>query len=259
MDRVISAPLFAAGWLAGMLLMMEVGRWAGRRRLARDPAKGMAGLGAVEGALFGLFGLLIAFTFSGAAERLDVRRQLVTEEVNDIGTAYLRLDLLPAGAQTVLRSLFRDYVEARLAAYRKLPDMDAARAELTRAEALQGEIWSRTVAATRDPAAHVDAAKLLLPALNAMIDITTTRTMATRIHPPAVIYGLLFVLGLACSILAGFGMAESAARSWVHVLGFTVIMGLSVFVILNLEYPLLGFVRPSEYNEALADLLRMMR
>lgn len=72
---MISATLFAASWLVGMLLMMEIGRRAGLRRLARDPEKGMAGLGAIEGAVFALFGLLIAFTFSGGASRLDSRRQ----------------------------------------------------------------------------------------------------------------------------------------------------------------------------------------
>jgi len=259
MDRVISAPLFAASWLVGMLVMMEIGRWAGLRRLARDPAKGMAGLGALEGAVFGLFGLLIAFTFSGAASRVDVRRQLIAEEVNDIGTAYLRLDLLPAGAQPALRALFRDYVGSRLAVYRKLPDIGAAKEELGRSEGLQSEIWTRAVAATREPGAHADAAKLLIPSLNAMIDITTTRTMASYIHPPLIIYALLFGLGLACSLLAGFGMAAGTTRSWIHVFGFTVIMGLSLFVILNLEYPLMGFVRLSEYDQVLVELLGKMQ
>jgi hypothetical protein len=57
-------------------------------------------------------GLLIAFTFSGAASRFDTRRQLVVEEANAIGTAYLRLDLLPASAQSALRESFRRYLEA---------------------------------------------------------------------------------------------------------------------------------------------------
>jgi hypothetical protein len=57
-----------------------------------------AAVGTVEGAVFGLLALLVAFTFSGAAARFDTRRQLIVEETNDIGTAYLRLDLLPAAA-----------------------------------------------------------------------------------------------------------------------------------------------------------------
>ena len=259
MDRLISAPLFAASCLVGMLLMMEIGRRAGLRRLARDPAKGMAGLGAIEGAVFALFGLLIAFTFSGGASRFDSRRQLIAEEVNDIGTSYLRLDLLPASAQPALRVLFRDYVDSRLAVYRTLPDVDAAKAELARSEGLQREIWTRAVAATREPGAHVDAAKLLLPSLNNMIDITTTRIMAARIHPPPIIYALLFVLGLGCSLLAGYGMAEGKYRSWIHILGFTVIIGITLFVILDMEYPRMGFIRLDAYDQVLVELRGQMQ
>ncbi len=259
MDRFISAPLFVAGLLVGMLLMMEIGRRAGLRRLARDPDKGMAGLDPIAGAVFALFGLLIAFTFSGGASRLDSRRQLIAEEANDIGTAYLRLDLLPANAQPALRVLFRDYVDSRLAVYRKLPDIDAAKIELARSGVLQREIWTRALAGTHEPGAHVDAAKLLLPSVNSMIDITTTRTMAARIHPPAIIYALLFAVGLGCSLLAGHRMAENKYRSWIHILGFTVIIGISVYVILDIEYPHAGLIRLDVYEQLLVELRDAMK
>ena len=50
----------------------------------------------MEGVIFGLLSLLIAFTFSGAASRFERRRDLIVQEANAIGTAYLRIDLLPA-------------------------------------------------------------------------------------------------------------------------------------------------------------------
>ena len=52
------------------------------------------------------------------------------DETNAIGTAYLRLDLLPADAQPPLRDAFRRYLDSRLAAYQVLPDLAAARDEL---------------------------------------------------------------------------------------------------------------------------------
>jgi hypothetical protein len=79
--------------------------------------------------IFGLMGLLIAFTFSGAASRFDSRRRLVVEETNAIGTAYLRIDLSPISAPPVLRENFRRYVDARLEVYGKLPDIRAAKEE----------------------------------------------------------------------------------------------------------------------------------
>jgi hypothetical protein len=48
----------------------------------------MAGLTTVEGAVFALIGLLLAFTISGALQRFDERRQLVIQEANAVSTAY---------------------------------------------------------------------------------------------------------------------------------------------------------------------------
>src|SRR5262245_2395126 len=101
-----------------MLLLFEVGRRIGLRRRAKATEGAIAGSGVIEGAVFALFGLLVAFTFSGAAARFDTRRQLIVEETNAIGTAYLRLDLLPVAAQLTLRERFRQYLAARLEDYR---------------------------------------------------------------------------------------------------------------------------------------------
>jgi hypothetical protein len=259
MDQTGYARIVVALWLLGMLLLMEFGWRVGMKHLARDPERGLAGLGATESAVFALFMLLIAFTFSGGAARFDARRQLITEETNDIGTAWLRLDLLPEGAQPALRSLFRDYVDSRLTVYQKLPDLVAAKAELDRSGAMQGQIWTRAVPATREPGAHPDAGKLLLPALNAMFDITTMRTMAARSHPPIIIYALLILLGLGCALLAGYRMAEGKQRNWVHSIGFIAIMGVSLFVILDMEYPRLGFIRLDAYDQVLAELRNSMK
>jgi len=73
--------VFAAGLFVGMLVLLEAGRRVGIRRMARDPEGARHGLGVVEGAVFSLLGLLIAFTFAGAATRFDARRQLVIEGV----------------------------------------------------------------------------------------------------------------------------------------------------------------------------------
>ena len=259
MNTLIAAPPFAAALFIGMLVCLEIGRRLGIRRLAADPEGAMAGLGAVEGAVFGLYGLLIAFTFSGAPSRLDTRRQLIAQEANAIGTAYLRLDLLASESQPALRELFRKYLDSRLEVYRKLPDIEAAVAELSRSTKLQEEIWARATAASRLPAGHPDAAKLLLPAINEMIDITTTRTMAARIHPPLIIFGLLFVLALLCSVLAGFGMAGCKNRSWLHILSFAAITVISVYVILDIEYPRAGFIRLNAYDQVLAELAETMK
>jgi prepilin signal peptidase PulO-like enzyme (type II secretory pathway) len=250
--------LVAVGLFLGMLLLLEVGRSIGIRRQAKDAEGSRAGLGAVEGAIFGLMGLLVAFTFSGAAARFDARRQLIVEETNAIGTAYLRLDLLPADAQKTLRGYFQRYVEVRLEAYRKLPDVAAAMKEIERGAALQRKIWQTAVAACQKESQPV-ASMLLLPALNQMIDITTTRTMAAQIHPPLIVFIMLAVTALASALLAGYSMAGGKTRSWVHTIAFAAIMAVTLFVILDIEYPRLGWIRIDAFDQALVELQQSMK
>ena len=255
MQFTFKALALAVALFAIMLALQELGRRLGRRRATRDAEGARAGAGVVDGAVFALLGLLIAFTFSGAASRFEDRRKLIVDEANAIGTAYLRVDLLPAAAQGGLRDDFRRYVDARLAAYRALPDMDKVNAELARANALQRDIWSKAVAAT----AGTSAAVLVLPALNQMIDITTTRTMAAQMHPPAVIYALLIGLALLGAVLAGDAMSQAKRRDWVHIATFAFAIAAAVWVILDLEYPRLGFIRVDAFDAVLVEVRAGMK
>lgn len=249
--------LLVGGLFVGMLLMLELGRRAWLWRSAKETEASKPGRGSVEGATFALLGLLIAFTFSGAASRFDTRRELIVQEANDIGTAYLRLDLLPPTPRTVLQEKFRRYLDARLAAYRAIPDMAKMNAALARAEALRGEIWSGAVSATQQITSP-PATMLLLPALNAAFDTATTRLAAAQVHPPNLIFGLLVVLCLACALFAGVGMADRRARSWIHIIGFAGILTMTVYVIIDLEYPRLGLIRIARFEQVLVDVRNSM-
>jgi hypothetical protein len=99
--------------------------------------------------VFARYGLLVAFSFSGALDRFDVRRTLIVNEATALGAAYRRIDVLPPASQPPLRTLFREYGAARLAYYRKMAEPKAARVERDRALALQGRIWKQTMEAAQ--------------------------------------------------------------------------------------------------------------
>jgi hypothetical protein len=259
MDHTTFTLATSAVLFFGMLVLLEVGRRGGARRLAADPEHGQDGNGAIEGAVYALLGLLIAFTFSGAATRFDDRRNLVVQESNDIGTAWLRIDLLPAATQPAIRDLFRRYLDARLDVYRDVQDTGATQEALARASRLQGDIWAHAVAASRADGAPPAAPMLLLPALNQMFDIATTRVLAMQMHPPAVIFLLLYGLALAGALLAGYGMAAGRARPWLHMVVFAAVTALAVYVIVDIEYPRLGLIRVDAFDQALVDLRAGMK
>jgi hypothetical protein len=255
-NNEVFALVFVALLLLGMLACLEIGRRLARRSSSQPGDK--EGLGVIDGAIFALLGLLVAFTFSGAAERFEARRHLIVEEANDIGTAYLRVDLLPADAQPEIRDLFRQYVDARLATYQNVIDMQLALSYYSKSQELQGEIWTKSVAAAAR-SNNTAASMLLLPALNSMIDITTVRTAATEDHPPNVIFAMLALIALASSTMAGYEMAGSQRRSWLHTIGYAVILSLAISVILDLEFPRLGLIRVDAFDHYLVDVRSSMK
>jgi hypothetical protein len=125
--------------------------------------------------------------------------------------------------------------------------------EVAKSKKIQREIWIKAVAATQLKDSHVDAGKLL-PSLNSMIDITTTRGMALQTHPPNIIYVLLFGLGLICAMLAGYRMAIGQRRSWLHILSFAVITVVIVYVIIDVEYPRAGLIRLQAFDQLMVDV-----
>ena len=100
---------------------------------------------------------------------------------------------------------------------------------------------------------------LLLPALNAMINITTTRYAATEDHPPFVIFAMLAVIAMASAAMAGFEMGADVARSWLHFLGYALILSISVYVILDLEYPRRGLIRVDNFDHYLVAVRNSMK
>jgi uncharacterized membrane protein len=224
------------GLFVGIVVLLDVGRRLGLHRANKDPDAAKLGTTAVDGAIFGLLGLLVAFTFSGAATRFDQRRQLIIDESNAIGTAYLRLDLLPPDAAAPLKEALRRYLDSRLATYRNFTDADDAQVEIAETDKIRDEIWNQTVAACKAQGNQA-ATMLLLPALNQMFDIMNTRMLMTEMHPPIVIFLMLGGLALVSALLAGFSMSGSRLRSWIHMLAFAIMLATTVYFVIDIEYP----------------------
>lgn len=216
-----------------------------------------AGLGAIDGSIFGLMGLLIAFTFTGAANRCQERRELITQHVNTIGTAWLRLDLLSDDARDQARDGFRRYLDSMMQTTRNVADQQTALADLAKLNAIQNEVWDHLVDATKRDRS-LPLAQTVLPPVNEMFDLSNSRLLASRQHPPLAVFAMLGSLVLLSGLLAGFGMAKCDRQSPLQVVGFAAVMALSIYLILDMEYPRLGLVRVDRFDQALRELRATM-
>jgi len=258
MKFTIITLLEGAGLGIAMFALFALGARSAARRLAQGSDKSSLDGGVIDASVFGLLGLLLAFTFSGAASRFDHRRELITKEVNAIGTAWLRIDMLPPATQPAIRDGFRRYLDARISAYAKLPDEAAAYRELQRAQEEQASVWAKAVAVCRTDSG-APARMLLLPSMNEMFDLAEERTAATRVHPPGVIWIMLILLALVGSLLAGYAMPTSQRRDWLHILAFVLTTAIAIYVIIDLEYPRRGLIQVKDFDRAMVELRSTMR
>jgi hypothetical protein len=259
--------LFAFGvtaiFFATLLSLLNYGRRLGLRYLRQHRVDSMPGLPTIEGAIFALIGLLLAFTISGALQRFDERRQLVVQEANAISTAYDRLGLFEGQAGD-LRKKLKEYTEARIDLYRMPHDFSVwqggevwSRPQQVEIGELKNRLWDSILAAC--PQANFrPACPQTLPALTNAFEVARLRLGAAEKHPPQVVYAMLFGLGLGGSLLAGFGMATAPARSWVHTVIFASTLSISLYVVTDMEFPRLGLIRVESFDHFLIDVYNQM-
>lgn len=255
MTTALSALALSLGVFAGISVCLEAGyRWSRHKRDERAHE----GTGAIEGAVFGLLGLLLAFSFAGGTSRLDNRRELIVAEANAIGTAYLRLDVLEQPARMEIRALVRQYAGERIRAYQMIPDLRAAEQAIEQTGAIQEKIWAKAVAASQR-AASPASAMLVLPAVNEMFDIATSRTVALHTQLPSLILSLLIAVTLLSALLAGYSMAKRGRRSTFHSLIYAVAITATIYAVADLDNPRSGLIRLDEADDALVRLRDSMK
>jgi hypothetical protein len=237
----------------GLIACLEAGYRLGAKRVKTIP-NAFDGFGAIEGAVFGIFALLLSLSFFGAASRLDTRRQLLVNEANAITSAYKRVDLLPDATQSEVRRLFREYLDERIRISESSNEGQAL-SQMPKAVKLQQEIWARAISATKEGA---PGTPLLLLALNQMTEIASARAIAVQTHSPALVFYFLIATALFTGLVAGFGMARGH-HNWLSVLVYTSIVTLTMYVMLDMEYPRAGLIRIGAADLALTTLRDSMQ
>ncbi len=235
-----------------VLVAVTQAGYRGAKRETED--KESPSLGAIDGSVFALLGLLLAFSFSAAAGRFQARRDLVVAEANAIGTAQLRLDLLPSDVARTVRADFERYVQNRLAYGKALSTMADPDAAYREGAEIQTRIWQAAVSAC-DPAVPSPRAMLVLPALNEMFDAASARHVATKAHSPWVIMAMLVLLSILSAYMAGRTVARIRTTFWQRSI-YALVLTITLLVIADLDYPRLGLIR-LDYSDELVTGLQL--
>lgn len=224
----------------------EIGYRVGRFVQDRTDTEIKTLTGAIQASILGLLALLLGFTFSMSMQRFDNRSQALIEEANAIGTAVLRVELLPEEYRTEATRLLRQYIDLRVAVGKVDLTRRAERRDYgARIARSQSELWALAVAAAQaDPRPVTSGA--FMTALNDMIDSQGKRNALLEMHVPEVVLLLLFVVFIASGGILGYSSGLSGHRVVAPTLMVSFLIALIVFIIIDLDRPRRGLIQVNQ-------------
>jgi hypothetical protein len=238
--------------LIGNLLFDECGFRLGRLRARRTQKESDATVGTIVTAELGLLAFLLAFSFGIVVSRYDVRRHVLLDEANAIGTAYLRAAMLPDTQRASIRHLLREYTDVRIQATTGAP-IDQV---LRRSEEIHQQLWTEAVAAATHDARSVPTG-LFIQSLNEVIDLHEARFMAALgSRMPLPVWIVLFAVGFLSFFTMGYqaGLTRASRSPATIVLALTFVS--VIWLVADLDRPREGFLDVSQ--QPMIDVRRMM-
>lgn len=243
--------LFVALLIANLLLG-ECGFRLGRLRARRTDTESDATVGAIVTAELGLLAFLLAFTFGIVVSRFDLRRQVLLNEANAIGTTYLRASMLPDTEGVSIRRLLREYTDVRIRA----ATGNSIDESLQRSEEIHQQLWTEAVAAAGHDPRSVPTG-LFIQSLNEMIDLHAARVMAALSNRmPLPVWIVLFAVGLLSFLTMGYQAGLTRAIRSPATIVLALSFGTVVWLVVDLDRPREAFLRVSQ--QPMIDVRRMM-
>jgi hypothetical protein len=200
-----------------------------------------AGLSTIYGGILGLLGLLLGFTFAMALSRFEVRRQLVVDEANAIGTTWLRADMLPEPYRDAEKYQMYEYVGARLDFYSAGLDTIQVEKALRRATQMQDSLWRQAVEAAQKQPTPITG--LFIQSLNEMIDLESSRQDALENRIPSSVWTVLLTVSAAASAMTG---ALYPRRTSIAFLLVPLVLASVMALIADLDSSRRGLIRISQ-------------
>jgi len=255
---LISHNLFSVAGLILLALMVEVGWRVGHYLSSRgiDKSDGASNFTA---AIFGLLSLILAIQLGGASGRYDQRRAEIIKESLTIGTVSKAIDLLPEQDQPRLRESLKRYLDVRISMYQPPIDLDRLNESFAERSKIETDMWAAAQTSVHAmPFPDKLIAAQILPAISAMSDASDTQRLSQALHPPRLMMGLLATLTIVGGLVSGYIMGIEKKRDWFLTILFVVLMAASFTVILDLEYPRLGFINLDSVEAELVAMRKGM-
>lgn len=214
----------------------EFGFLLGKRARERATGKRRIQTATVVAATMGLLAFVLAFTFGTVTSRNNELKHLVLDDVNAIGTTWLRADLLPETDRAEVRKILHDYVTLRIDSVQGATPQKIEHA-IKRSSELQNELWSRAVAIARQNPTPISS--LFLQSLNDMIDLHQKRVTVAIYHRlPSIFWLVLYGLTILAMVAGGYDVGlVGGRRSITTLLVVTLAFSVVLYLVVALDRP----------------------
>jgi hypothetical protein len=239
MIPVLQELSIAGGLILGMIVALESGFRAGRRAGAAEPSGAGGQVGAIQAAVLGLLGLLLAFSFAAAGSRFLERQDLIAQEANAIGTSWLRAGLLEEPHRSELRASLAAYTSDRIEASARL-QQGWTPSVIATVERDHDRIWR---AASAGVGQRPELALAVLNPVNEVIDLHSLRVHAALKHLPLVVLALLVLCSLVAVTVIGYGCGVEGRRRWHLTLSLALLITSALWITIDLDHPRWGLLQ----------------
>ena len=253
-------PLVKAGLIPviiffAILLTIKVGWHYGSHLHHRSKGTRTATDETLVSAILGLMALVVAFTFNGAAGRLDLRERLMLTEANTISAAITAINYVNPEDQPGLRATLGVYLDKRMALYTDVFNKNNLAEKQQAVDVIFATLNAEALAAVQKVSSEKRAlANDLVRKVNDLTSAYDNQRQAMWMHPPKIIWISLFALVLIGSFLAGYKSGLSKRKERFLTMLFALLMSFAVYLILSLEFPLLGHVNLDAFNNEFVRL-----
>lgn len=240
--------------MLGMALLLLLGIYIRNRRIRQ-----YTDMGGIEGACYGLLGLITAFTFGMATTRYEQRKNYVLEEVNAISTAISmlhKLDDAPA-LQQVFYNDFRELIQLRMEKSRHTI-VEKEYNELRWHSMMKLRSMGDKLSELSKNPVHGRFAAQLLQGLTRISDSFNNRFNAMHSTVPDAVIILLFILALLGSFMAGYSLNPDKKINWIPIWSFIVFTGVVIYMVLDIDHPVFGFIKLDFQYDLQRQLLEML-
>jgi len=243
-----------------LFFLMLVAIWLGNKMRKRfwhaEEGETKGGVNSLLGAFFGLWGFMLAFTFSQSGTRFETVRGMIVDEANILRNTIIKADFFPDSIRNAYRTELRKYLEERILYYDE--PVNTAKFKKNREELSKTAraLWAMTIEQSKKPNLS-SATGGMSASLTSLFDIGIKREAILSFGIPLPISIMLVTLALAICLVGGFTTPAVKRKEWMVIAVFALLASTILYITMDLARPMSGLIKPDTGQATIVKLRQL--